>query len=62
MLTDIGLAARDHRTAQFPSTDGGLREGRAWVYAAGGRTGELIDLAYGGGGDLGILFLQFPRR
>ena len=61
MLLLAGIDPAEHRVARFPSVQGGLRDGRAWPFAAGGRSGELIDVPHRGKGDLGILFLQFPR-
>lgn len=51
---------RRSRSARFPARDGSVRQGRAWSYTTGGRTGDLLDVPYSGRSDLGVLILQFP--
>lgn len=60
MLRSAPGRVRGKRAARFPASGGGLRDGRAWSYATGGRTGDLLDLPFAGGADLGVLILQFP--
>ena len=59
MVAGVGRAVGQQRTAQFPTVQGGLRQGRVWVYSSGDRTGELIDVPHVGDGNLGVLILQF---
>lgn len=60
MLADLGTALGRGRSAQFPTVQGGTREGRIWDYSAAGRPGELFDVPHTGQGNLGVLMLQFP--
>jgi hypothetical protein len=60
MAREFSVLLGRPRTAQFATLHGARRQGRAWVFRAGGREGSMLDVPFAGGENLGVLILQFP--